>query len=252
MRMLARVLQAVERLVTDRDTVDSESGALVAVVPSAAELHLLQVIKGSAVYRVAADQRHQVVDALKRTGDSLESPSESEWSWGQLSAIEELSAIARSLNCEIQFLRDGGKATGPASVLARIQPQTYSHLAEGAFVRGHSTAIARVERVGGATEMRCGVRLASQPDRMVFCDVATPDLVRELGRSVYQRVVLTGQFTWVRSSWRVRHINVEGAHPLNLDTDRRREALQELRQLAGPAWRKIPDPSAFIAKLRMS
>lgn len=250
MRILARVLQAVERLVTDRDTIDPESGATVPLAPSSAELHLLQVIKGSAVYRVAADKRHQVVDALKRTGLSLKSPSESEWSLSQLSAIEELSAIARSLHCEIQFLRDDGKGTGPASVLARIQPQTYSELAAGAFVRGNSTAIARIERVGGATEMRCGVRLASQPDRMVFCDVATPELVRELGRSVYQRVVLTGQFTWVRSSWRIRHIDIEGALTLNHEVEQRRRALQELRHVAGTAWRKIPDPSVFIARLR--
>lgn len=246
MRVLARTLQAAERMIDGRDL---EEGASEISDPAAVNLNLLDVKKGSARYPVAAARRDYAIASLAATGEGIRAPLSHEWSEGSLGAIEELSQIARSFGYSIEF-----RAIGPAKqwldwdVLARIGPATYAEIAVGAFVRGDSSAVGRVERVGGATQMRCSVRLQARPDRLVYCSVDSPELVRKLGACVYQDVTLTGNFTWLRPSWRVRHIDIRSVVPLN--PDQRAASLEKLRQLASKSWGSIKDPTAFVAELR--
>lgn len=246
MRSLARILQAAERMIDGRD-VDEEATEM--ADPAEANLNLLDVKKGSARYPVAAARRDYAIASLKATGAGIQAPRSHEWSEGSLGAIEELSQIARSLGCEIQFRGIGPARNWPRwDVLALIEPSTYSEISVGAFVRGDSSAVGKVERVGGATQMRCSVRLQGQPDRLVYCSVDSPELVRALGACVYQDATLTGRFTWLHPSWRVRHIEIRSVHPL--DPDKRAASLLRLREIASKAWGSIKDPTAFVAELR--
>lgn len=245
MRSLSRTLQAVQRLIEgDQPESDSETSRSSPAEPELGGLHLLSVTSGSAAYAVAADSADVAVGALRVAGSAIDAPAAADWTQPLLSAIEDLSAVARSLGCEIEF-REPGRA---GHVLARIGPETFQVVSSTAFVSGESSVIGKVERVGGATEMHCGLRVPAQPDRMVICRVDGAELVRELGRYVYQSVIVTGTVTWLRAGWRIRHIHVKSVSPVKQGSIQ--ATLQAMREIGGKEWAEIDDPDRFIMEMR--
>ena len=247
MRALTRVLNAVQRLMEHAE--EPPEAELEEVKPEdigqqAASLHLLDVVSGSAEYRVAANDPRQAVKTLRETGLSLHNPDGAEWGQELLSPIEDLSSVARSLGCRIEF-RNPGKS---GAVLATITPDSYDELAKTAFVRGESSVYGYLERVGGATKLHCGLRLPSQSSKMVICPVATPELIRQLGQHVYENVMVSGTVTWFRRTWNVKRIEVTSFEPSKegsiLDT------LERIYQAGGKAWDRIDDPDRLLAEMR--
>lgn len=250
MRALTRALNAVQMLMEhtgnptgsaefrEDDEEDQED-----VMSDMAPLHLIGVVSGSAAYKVAANDPEQAIRTLSETGRNLRSPDSTEWGAGFLSPIERLSRVAKSLGCSIEFKRPGRGG----EVLARITPESYTQLSEGAFVTSESSVYAYLERVGGATEKRCGLRLPNQP-RMVYCRVQSADLVRQLGQHIYQDVLVRGDVTWFRRTWLVRTIMVKDFQPAKEGSII--ETLDRIYDAGGKSWEDVEDPEALIGEMR--
>ncbi len=245
MRALSRALQAVQRLIEGDQPESAEEGeSAPGHDQTHGSLHLLSVTSGSAKYGVAADDSAIAVAALRLAGGAIDAPGTADWTQPLLSAIEDLSGVARTLGCTIEF-RHPGKS---GAVLATIKPETFGLVSSTAFVTGESSVIGTVERVGGATEMHCGLRVPSQPDRMVICRVDNAELVRELGKYVYQPVIVSGPVTWLRAGWRIRHVHVRSVSPAKRASVQ--QTLAEMRRIGGSDWARIDDPDRFIMEMR--
>lgn len=245
LRQLTRVLNAVQRLIehTEEEPIEHEGGAeqeAAQVTP----LHLIEITSGSADYGVCAIDSQAAVDTLTETGRCLTNPENTECDPTIFGPIEDISAVAKSLNVEIEFERPGKDG----EVLAKITPQSYQDLSRGAFVTGESTLYGHLERVGGAVEKHCGLRLATQPSKMLICHVATEDLVRKLGQHVYEDVRVSGTVTWFRKNLRVKTIQIDGFDEPKEGSIL--DALDRVYKAGGKAWDDVADPQALIAEIR--
>lgn len=248
MRSLTSVLQAVQRLVEQRDELidDTEvEGDLQA--DSGIVLHLLTVKSGSAAYGVAAPEHDDTPGMIRLLRQSIDHPEQADWLDSTLSSIKDISAVARSLNCEIEF-REPRQSKLYGGVIAKITPTTYSEIKGSAYIKARTSVYAKIERVGGATEMHCGIRLPSTPRKMIICRVKTADLIRELGQYMYQHVILSGQATWLRHNWRLKRIVIDSLEPPKRGSIK--DALRESHQAGGCAWDAIDDPRGLLAEIR--
>jgi hypothetical protein len=247
MRALTRTLNAVQRLMEhteEKEEPDTQEVKPEDVLQQSASLHLLEIVSGSAVYRVAANEPAQAVKTLSEMGLSLSNPEGVEWGAELLGPIEDLSSVARSLGCSIEFWspgKDGG-------VLATITPDSYDALSKLAFVRGEGSVYGYLERVGGVTEWHCALRVPSQPVKQIVCSVATEELVRGLGKHVYENVLVSGTVTWFRRTWQIKRINVRAFEPSK--TGSIMKALERIHEAGGKAWDDIKDPEGFLAETR--
>lgn len=250
-RALARVLDAVQRLVEQKDESEDEqplpAGDNKAKEEAARILHLLDVRSSSAAYAVAAPDHKMALAVLSETGRDISRPEHAEWSGASLSAIRELSEVARSLGCEIEF-REATARGRYGNVIAKITGTTYEKVSESAYIYGRTSVFARIERVGGATEMHCGIRLPSAPRKMVICRVASEDLVRELGQFMYQHLVLTGNAQWLRHNRQLKGLTITAFDPPKHGSIL--ETLKRAHDVGGHAWDKIDDPHASVLEAR--
>lgn len=251
-RSLARVLEAVQRLVDQRDD-ESDAGLAEPDEPTKADeirtLHLVDVKSSSAAYEVAAPNSALAHEVLTGFGRSIKSPDNVEWSTSALSSLKELSEVAKSLGCEIEFREP--KKTGQRSygnVIAKITPKTYEGVASIAYISGRTSVYAKIERVGGATEMHCGIRLPHSPRKMVICRVANESLVRKLGQLIYQNVVLSGRAKWLRHNWKLKQLIIDDFE--RAKTGSIFDTLKKAHDKGGAAWDDIEDPDAFIGEMR--
>jgi len=255
MRRLTRALEAVQRLMEQGDETADDLGDLAfltgeEVAPEnepAVSLRLIDVKSSSAAYQVASSDPTYAIETLARTGKAIGAPQEAEWPSQVLSSLRDLSDIAKAMSCQIEFRRPGcGRQHGP--VLAVVEGDTYRQVSGSAFASGPTSILGRVERVGGATAMHCGLRVSSQPRKMVICRVSTPDLVRALGNYLYQDVVVSGMATWVRHDWRLRNLVIHDFEPPK--TGSIMTALKQIHAAGGSAWDEVDDPGAEIAEMR--
>jgi len=248
MRALARALNAVQRLIEPTDEAESqeeqEQDKSAESVMSIAPLHLIGIVYRSAGYSVSANNPERTIQTLSKAGQALKNPDSEEWNLDLLSPIEELSSLARSLACAIEFKQPGKDG----QVFATVDAESYAMLAATAFVIGESSVYGYLERVGGATDQRCGLRLPSQPQRMVYCTVKTEDLVRQLGQHIYENVLVSGIVTWFRKEWRVKHICVTDFEPSK--TGSILKTLEEIYEAGGKAWDDVDNPEHLIADMR--
>jgi hypothetical protein len=158
-----------------------------------------------------------------------------------LSPIEDLSAIAKSLGCKIVI-----KSSEDSDILATIEPSTYEKVSESLLVSGDTSITGTVERVGGATDTRCALRVDFQPN-LLYCGVATKEVARKLGERLYQSVVVTGTAHWLRGNWRVMRFRInEMYQPIATNL---LEAVQEIRKAGGSGWDKIGNPAKFLREV---
>lgn len=214
---------------------------------TAGVLRLIQVRDSSASYAVASVDGQSALGIIAETAQSIASPEDSEWRSGTISSLKELSEIAKSLRCTIEFRRPAeGRKYG--DVIAKITPATFEAVAGSAFVTGHTSVYAKIERVGGATQMHCGIRLPNRPRKMVICRVVGEKLVRELGQFMYENVVVSGEATWIRHNWQLKHLVITSFDPPKKSTFE--EVFKRVYEAGGDAWDRIPDPDRFIAEMR--
>jgi len=125
---------------------------------------------------------------------------------------------------------------------------TYGEISESAFIYGRTSVYARIERVGGATAMHCGIRLPDSPGKMVICRVATSDLVRQLGQYMYERLILSGNATWVKHNGKLKDLLIDAYEPPK--TGSVMDALRLAHDAGGYAWDNVDDPDKAIAEMR--
>ena len=256
MRTLAKTLEAVQRLMEpteesgeqlDEGRLGSDSGGEPQKEPLVS-LRLIDVENSSAAYRVASNDRRYVLDTLRQTRKAIDSPACAEWPWQVLSSLKDLSAIAKAMSCDIEFRAPGPPRRPYGELLATVDATTYQNVENSAFISGSTSVLGTIERVGGATEMRCGLRVPGQPRKMVFCRVTTEDLVRSLGKYMYQDVVVSGDATWARFDLRLRDLVIHSFEPPPAGTIA--ETFERIRALGGSAWDEIDDPESRIAEMR--
>jgi hypothetical protein len=205
------------------------------------------VRKGSAVYVCISRSPDEALANLGRIAALLEGQQDSETSDDGLVAafrpIQMLSDVARIIGCRIEVAL-AGKRTNPLFVVTGEDSQRVS---ERLLLSGETTILGQVERAGGATEMRCLLRVPGR-HRILYCDVATKELVRKLGQHLYENIAAVGTAVWIHRSWYVYKFKITSfTQPRLGDTT---EALQELRKAGLNAWDDIPDPEALIGEYR--
>jgi hypothetical protein len=244
MRVLTRIFNAVQRLIEDTEMEAAETDVEDDAPRSQSPIQLLDVISRSAAYPVAAFDGTSALKILRDMGGNLENPAEADWDSVSLSSIEEISAAAKAIGCVVEIQDDYKHGR----VIAKITPESYAEISEGAFVTGESSIYGYLERVGGATRPHCGLRIAEQPAKMVICHVATEDLVRKLGPYVYTNVRVSGEVTWLKRNWHVKTINVQAFEPVK--TGSIRDTLNAIYEAGGKAWDDVDDPEAAIKGAR--
>jgi len=258
MRSLTRTLQAVQSLMEappgdwyePEEIVEKESEAEGHEDESKkgdSALFLLDVISKSATYPVGTHEPQRALQVLRNTGEAIADPESAKWSPEMLYPVRSLSEVASALGCQIEF-RMPGEGRQMGDVIATIGPATFWRIAESAFVCGDTSVYGKIERVGGATEMRCALRVPEQPSKMIYCSVASQDLARDLGQYLYQHVVVTGRATWFRRDWRLRKIDIVSFEPPKKGSIL--DALDKIHDAGGYVWDKIEDPAAFLTEQR--
>jgi hypothetical protein len=246
LRSLVTTLSAVQRLAAGNAPIDEEEAGDEKESEEEESLRLLDVKRGSAVFQISTPTSSDPRPALHRlrlVGDFLEDrEDEGENIDYALSPIKELSATARSLNCTIA-LRE---ARGDKHVLAVFQANSYESISKSFLVEGETSFVGTVQRVGGATGVKCGLRVGFQ-NRMLICLVPEKDVARTIGKSLYEDVVVHGTASWLKKSWRMVSFTIKSVtQPVQGSI---LEAFEELRGAGGKSWDAISNPAAYLREV---
>ncbi|HBI42710.1 MAG TPA: hypothetical protein DDY78_07620 [Planctomycetales bacterium] len=233
-------LSAIRRLtagevVGDEDEGDDEGDG---------SIRLLQVNrKSSAVFQFVSGTQKLAVHRLKETGRILENPDDVGESEYILRPIKDLSSIAGALGCNV-VLREAGKG---GEVLARIGPESYARISHSILVSGNTQIAGKVERVGGATAMRCALRVSFQ-NKLLFCKIESDSVAKKLGNALYQRVVVHGAVRWLKNSMRIFSFTVQDV--TETKTGSISDHLKALWEAGLQDWGKIEDPDTYLQEAR--
>jgi hypothetical protein len=238
---MSRILSAVHALATGSELPEEEEEQSdePTAQSSGNEIQLLDVKRGSAVLRFSGMSPAPVLNNLREFGLVLRHPERIGQNIRMLRPIEDLSATARKLNCTIK-IKKPSKDDGE---LAIVDSASYENISKSIFVDGETSITGRVERVGGATRVRCGLRVPFQR-RMFICGVKNRDVARMLGEKVYQEVIVRGNAKWIKSTWRLYKFDIENVQQLISESID--ESFQALRKAGGSAWDKIESPGSFL------
>ena len=231
---LSRALGAVQRLSIGEALVDEEAA------PKGA-ISLLGVKRGSAIYPCVSDLPAEAKANLLAAGRVLQKKLDTERVAYAFNPIEDLSTIARSLDCEIQIREPDG------DTLAVIDCDSFEQIKNALLLSGETSFMGYVERAGGATEMRCALRVPFQPG-LLYCKVDTKEAVRELGQHLYQDVEVEGHGYWIRGTWRVIRFAVAKVRLPNRGGGYV-AGMKAIREAGGKGWDKIKDPVSFLSKV---
>jgi len=157
--------------------------------------------------------------------------------------LKSLCDVAGSVGCSVQ-VRLLGRDT---KELFSLQKDDYERISGRLFMTGETTVVGTIERVGGATGMRCLLRVPGRP-RLLYCDVESQDLVRRLGQHLYEQIAATGTATWIHRSWRIHEFKINDFTQPRLGN--LTESLKELRNAGLSAWDEVSDPENYIQELR--
>jgi hypothetical protein len=240
---LASTLSAVQRLAEGEPVLEDEEGQEKAgALEDDRSLRLLDVKRGSAVFRMSAPSGQEAVNRIRAVGRFLTAPDEVGENDYILNPIERLSATARALKCRI-VLREPGRDGG---VLASIEPDTYELISKSLLIHGETSFVGKIQRVGGATEMKCALRVDFQ-HRLMFCKVSSQEIAREMGKRLYEEVVVHGGASWLRTSWRIFAFTVMSiSQP---EQGSLAQAFEQLRKAGGDKWGEIADPEAYLQEV---
>jgi hypothetical protein len=245
LRTMADAFAAIQRLVSggDRDDEEEQEEETGEAAPDDS-LRLLEVKRGSAVYKIAGPPPGMAKKNLRIVGRALEHPENLDAEYDYiLSPIERLSSIARRLGCTI-VLREPSKKNVQGPVLATIEPLSYETISKSLLIQGETSFTGKVVRVGGATALRCGLRVPFR-HRLLICKVKDQQVARDIGQLLYSDVVVTGTGQWLKSSWRIVSFTIFGIRPQPVQGSIV-EAMEALREAGGKAWDLIDDPRSYL------
>jgi hypothetical protein len=256
-RSLTRILGAIQRIVDrkeeDEDSMSSgtESQETNIVVGQSTvplnSLRLVSLRSSSAGYGIVASDPGTAIERLRIVGSQILKPEDAEWASSTLSPIQEISDTVRQLGdvrVEIRPLKNGRYF---GDVIAKITSFSYAEISQIAMVQGHTSVLGEVQRVGGITTKHCGLTVPNQ-SRMIYCQVETEKVVKELGRYLFQTVLVTGLATWLKRNWEIKTIKISAFEPPK-DTDYL-GALHRMREAGGKAWDKVRNPDKRLAEIR--
>lgn len=204
------------------------------------ELGLIDITRGSAVYRCVSSNRDQTTNRLRLVGRLIQEEESTNGVLGQVFPhLKTLSEAARLGGGELSIRRIDGKKR---ETLATILPDTYTQLKSAYTVSGQTTLFGELKRVGGATAPKCMIRALGQR-RAIYCAL-TQRQARVLARQLYQKVVLEGEAVWLRGCWDIVDFLVLRIVPYR---KRSLAAARELLRNAGAErWDSVPDSDIFF------
>ena len=233
---LTQILSAIQRLTTGLCA--SASGN----EEDATALRLLNIRGGSTTLPMYVPAQAHAIEQLKLASRIIENPDIIGDNDYIIGCMKDLSAASRLLGCPIVVRRPGKKG----ELLAVVNENTYRNITNTVYIRGVTSIVGKVERVGNATGARCGLHVPFQ-DRMIICRVHNLNLARRLGQMLYQDVLVHGEAVWLKGSWKLVEFEITGVtQPDKVPLD---EAFEALRDAGGDGWDKIEDPIAFIQEM---
>lgn len=236
---LSNSLSAIQRLASGPETTEKEQEQ-----GDEESLRLLEVKRGSAVFRIFVPSPKSALGRLRHLGRILQDPEEVGENDYVLGPIERLSTAARSLGCSIAIK----EARAGHETLARIESTSYQAMSQTLLVRGETAIAGRVLRVGGATQNKCGLRVSFQ-DRMLICRVPDKKVARKLGQHLYQNVAVYGIATWIKSTWRIFSLEITEVRIPSNRKGKAGDVFDILREAGGKDWDRINDPEAFLREM---
>jgi len=241
LRVVSDALSAVQDIASGRDSFEEQH------VSPEKSINLLDVRRGSAAYRCVARAPEEAIANLIRFGVLLSSLDDKQGSSDDLATslrpIAVLSEIARTVGGRVE-VRVVDQHRTPAFSVGQ---EDYQRISERLFVTGETTIVGKVERAGGATEMRCLLRVPGRR-RILYCDVKTQALARRLGQHLYEEIAATGTATWIHHTWRVFAFTINDFTQPRLGSVS--EAIKDLRNVGLNAWDKVDNPEKYIQELR--
>ncbi|MGA2033684.1 MAG: hypothetical protein ABSG68_15635 [Thermoguttaceae bacterium] len=241
LRQVNDVLSAIQDLASGRDPFELSH------VPMEKGISLTQVRTGSAVYACISRAPDEARTNLSRVGALLASANadeiEEEGLIAALRPIQLLSDVARAIKGQIEVVLTELRDT-PLFVIGE---DAFPRISGRLLLKGETTVVGRIERAGGATSMRCLLRVPGRR-RILYCNVESRKLVQRLGQHLYEDIAATGTATWIHRTWRIYQFTIRDfTQPQLGDVI---QTLQQLREAGLKAWDQIEDPDAFIQELR--
>ena len=200
LRAVSDALSAVQDMASGRDPYEEQH------VQPEKSIGLLDVRRGSAVFSCLAHCPDEALANLRRVGVLLATPDERNDGDGLIAALQpvrSLSEVAKSVGCRVEVTL-GGR---PKQSLFSVSEDDYDRIAGRLLMTGETTIVGTVEHIGGATGMRCLLRVRGRR-RILYCDVKTKDLAQRLGRHLYEEIAAAGTATWLHSSWRIYRFTI--------------------------------------------
>jgi len=241
LRVVSEALSAVQNIASGRDPFEEQH------VDPEKSINLLDVRRGSATYRCVARSPEEAVANLTRFGSQLSSLDDNQENGDALVTvlrpIETLSEIARSVNGQVQVKILGQNGTPAFSICQ----DDYHRVSEHLFVKGDTTVVGTVQRAGGATEMKCLLRVPGRR-HMLYCKVKDKTLAQRLGQHLYEEIAATGTATWIHRTWHIHAFTINDFTQPRLDDVS--ETISELRDAGLNAWDEVDNPEQHLRGLR--
>jgi len=238
---VAGALSAVKRLASGEVVGEEDEDEGEEIVDP---IRLIGLVRGSAIFRFSAAAPGPAIERLRVAGKVLENPDEI----GQsneyvLRPVKDLSAIAKALDCSILLREPGDRKDS----LMTIEPKSYERISKSLLLEGETSIAGCVMRVGGATYLRCGLRVSFQR-RMLFCRIVSNEVARALGNLLYQDVVVRGRAKWWKSSMRIFSFEIH-------DTNQPKpgsilEGLDAVWNAGLKDWERRDDPDRYLQEIR--
>jgi hypothetical protein len=243
LRAVSDALSAVQDLASGRDPFETLQ------VPLEQTIGLVDVKSGSANYLCVARSPRDALRNLQRVGlllaaiESNKAKVDNDHLIASIKAIKSLSDVAKQNDCRVEVSLVG-HAKEP---MFAVQKGDYRRISTRLFMKGETTINGTIERVGGATDMRCLMRIAGRR-RLLYCDVKTKDMVRRLGQHLYENISATGKAIWIHQNWYIYRFTIQDFGQPRLGNAM--EAIEQLRTAGLSAWDDVADPEELVRGLR--
>lgn len=130
----------------------------------------------------------------------------------------------------------------PGAVISRRVPLSFP-----AVVRGATSLLAKVLRVGGSPHPKARIELSS--GEKITVAIADEAIAARLAQSLYQTAVLHGRAEWLDDDWMLASFKVTGIGDFVPPKASIMDALDDLREISGGRWDSI-DPDEYLRELR--
>lgn len=231
---VSEALSAIQDLASGRDRYETSQ------VPHELSMGLVDVASGSAVYMCVHRAPDEALTHLRMVRACLANEDvEPEAMIAALPPLESLSNVARLNKCRVDVTwRKGRRET-----LFSVGQADYGRLASNLLIEGETSVAGTLQRVGGATDTKCALRVEGRR-HLLYCDVASNDLARRLGKHLYEEIVVSGTAVWLHQSWRIYKFNVtDFSQPRLADPA---TMISEFRDAGLKAWDDVDDPEVFV------